>query len=64
MCKRLAVPQTPVTLFCGGHVGAALANVLASRSFAVSWIDSKTQIGHFLPLPASEGRFGGLVKIV
>ncbi|PKO42792.1 MAG: xanthine dehydrogenase accessory protein XdhC [Betaproteobacteria bacterium HGW-Betaproteobacteria-3] len=39
--KRLVVPQTPVALFGGGHVGTALVNVLASLPFAVNWIDSR-----------------------
>ena len=31
----------PVALFGGGHVGAALARLLASLPFAVRWIDSR-----------------------
>ena len=41
----------PVALFGGGHVGAALARLLATLPFAVRWIDSRE--GMFPPaLPA------------
>ena len=41
----------PVALFGGGHVGAALARLLATLPFAVRWIDSRD--GVFAPvLPA------------
>ena len=34
----------PVALFGGGHVGSALARVLASLPFALTWIDSRDEI--------------------
>ena len=34
-------PLTPVALFGGGHVGAALARLLATLPFSVRWIDSR-----------------------
>ncbi len=37
----LLVPLAPVALFGGGHVGAALARLLATLPFAVRWIDSR-----------------------
>ena len=39
---------SPVALFGGGHVGAALARLLATLPFAVRWIDSRE--GVFAPL--------------
>lgn len=51
--RRIAAPDSqalqaellarlePVALFGGGHVGAALARLLASLPFAVRWIDSR-----------------------
>jgi xanthine dehydrogenase accessory factor len=42
--QRLAGHATPVALFGGGHVGAALARVLASLPFALTWIDSRDEI--------------------
>ena len=39
--KRLAPPLQPVALFGGGHVGNALARVLAPLPFALTWIDSR-----------------------
>ena len=41
---RLAVGGLPVALFGGGHVGSALARVLASLPFALTWIDSRDEI--------------------
>ena len=38
---RLAVKHAPVALFGGGHVGHALAQVLARLPFALTWIDSR-----------------------
>ncbi|WPB57697.1 xanthine dehydrogenase accessory protein XdhC [Xylophilus sp. GOD-11R] len=42
--QRLAGAQVPVALFGGGHVGAALARVLASLPFSLTWIDSRDEI--------------------
>ncbi|MBS0294031.1 MAG: xanthine dehydrogenase accessory protein XdhC [Proteobacteria bacterium] len=39
--KRLAPRMHPVALFGGGHVGHALARVLAPLPFALHWIDSR-----------------------
>jgi len=41
---RLASSQVPVALFGGGHVGSALARVLAPLPFALTWIDSRDEI--------------------
>ncbi|WP_411885386.1 xanthine dehydrogenase accessory protein XdhC [Polaromonas sp. YR568] len=42
LALRLGARQlAPVALFGGGHVGHALAQVLAPLPFAVSWIDSR-----------------------
>ena len=38
---RLSTGLTPVALFGGGHVGHALAQVLAPLPFQISWIDSR-----------------------
>ena len=38
---QLANPLRPVALFGGGHVGHALARVLASLPFELTWIDSR-----------------------
>jgi len=38
---QLLAHLEPVALFGGGHVGAALARLLASLPFAVRWIDSR-----------------------
>ena len=38
---RLATPARPLSLFGGGHVGHALARVLAQLPFALHWIDSR-----------------------
>ena len=37
----LLSPLAPVALFGGGHVGTALARLLATLPFAVRWIDSR-----------------------
>jgi xanthine dehydrogenase accessory factor len=49
---RLAPRLQPVALFGGGHVGHALARVLAPLPFALTWIDSRDGI---FPSPAPEG---------
>lgn len=41
---RLAGSQIPVALFGGGHVGSALARVLAPLPFSLTWIDSRDEI--------------------
>ena len=49
--QALGAHLKPVALFGGGHVGAALAQLLAALPFAVRWIDSRE--GVFPPaLPA------------
>lgn len=42
--RRLVAHLQPVALFGGGHVGAALARVLSTLPFAVTWIDSRDGI--------------------
>ena len=42
--SRLDALRQPVALFGGGHVGSALARVLATLPFAVTWIDSRDGI--------------------
>lgn len=42
--QRLAPARHPVALFGGGHVGHALARVLAPLPFALTWIDSRDGI--------------------
>jgi xanthine dehydrogenase accessory factor len=39
--RELVARLEPVALFGGGHVGAALARLLAALPFAVRWIDSR-----------------------
>ena len=39
--SQLTARLAPVALFGGGHVGAALARLLATLPFAVRWIDSR-----------------------
>jgi len=39
--RELGERLAPVALFGGGHVGAALARLLATLPFAVRWIDSR-----------------------
>ena len=41
LAVRLRPPMTPVALFGGGHVGQALANVLALLPMQVLWLDSR-----------------------
>jgi len=41
LAPRLAGGLTPVALFGGGHVGQALAQVLAPLPFSLTWIDSR-----------------------
>ena len=52
LAQRLAPRQHPVALFGGGHVGHALARVLAPLPFALTWIDSRDGV---FPQPAPEG---------
>ena len=42
--QRLAMPQTPVALFGGGHVGRAVVQVLARLPMDLTWIDSRDEI--------------------
>ena len=44
LAQRLAPQLHPVALFGGGHVGHALARVLAPLPFALTWIDSRDGI--------------------
>ena len=44
LAARLAPRLAPVALFGGGHVGQALARVLAPLPFALTWIDSRDGI--------------------
>jgi xanthine dehydrogenase accessory factor len=41
LLRRLEVERMPVVLFGGGHVGHALADVLARLPVALHWIDSR-----------------------
>jgi len=41
LSQTLATGLTPVALFGGGHVGQALARVLAPLPFRLTWIDSR-----------------------
>jgi xanthine dehydrogenase accessory factor len=50
--QRLSGHLNPVALFGGGHVGHALARVLAPLPFALTWIDSRDGI---FPDPAPDG---------
>ncbi|WP_199226720.1 xanthine dehydrogenase accessory protein XdhC [Acidovorax sp. HMWF029] len=52
LAARLAPHQHPVALFGGGHVGYALARVLAPLPFALTWIDSRDGI---FPEPPPDG---------
>ncbi len=52
LAERLRPAHTPVALFGGGHVGHALAKVLASLPFALTWIDSRDGV---FPDPAPAG---------
>ena len=49
--RELRARLTPVALFGGGHVGNALARVLAPLPFALTWIDSRDGVFP-LDLPA------------
>ena len=50
LAATLASPLTPVALFGGGHVGHALARVLALLPFRHRWIDSRDGVfPHDLP---------------
>ncbi len=51
--ERLAPRLTPVALFGGGHVGHALARVLAPLPFALHWIDSRDGIFPFQAAPGT-----------
>lgn len=51
LAQALRPEFTPVALFGGGHVGHALARVLAPLPFALTWIDSRDGIFP-QPLPA------------
>lgn len=42
--ERLAPDLQPVALFGGGHVGAALARVIAMLPFSLTWVDSRDGI--------------------
>ncbi len=42
--ERLAPDLQPVALFGGGHVGAALARIIAMLPFSLTWIDSRDGI--------------------
>lgn len=44
LAQRLREPLTPLALFGGGHVGAALVNVLSPLPYAITWIDSRDGI--------------------
>jgi len=44
LAARLSGALAPVALFGGGHVGQALAQVLAPLPFALTWIDSRDGI--------------------
>ena len=49
---RLAPERHPLALFGGGHVGHALARVLAPLPFALTWIDSREGV---FAVPAPPG---------
>lgn len=44
LAQRLLQRLQPVALFGGGHVGAAIASILATLPFSVTWIDSRDSI--------------------
>ena len=50
LAMSLAPKLAPVALFGGGHVGHALARVLSSLPFALTWIDSRDGV---FPLDAA-----------
>ncbi|WP_184856854.1 xanthine dehydrogenase accessory protein XdhC [Acidovorax soli] len=51
LARRLTADLHPVALFGGGHVGHALARVLAPLPFALTWIDSRDGIFPEAPPP-------------
>lgn len=51
LARRLTAHLHPVALFGGGHVGHALARVLAPLPFALTWIDSRDGIFPEAPPP-------------
>ncbi len=58
--QRLAPRLQPLALFGGGHVGHALARVLAPLPFALHWIDSRD--GVFPPDMLARGPHGTLCE--
>jgi xanthine dehydrogenase accessory factor len=44
LARRLLQNYQPVALFGGGHVGTALARILATLPFSVTWIDSRDDV--------------------
>ena len=44
LAQRLAVCQTDVALFGGGHVGQAIVQLLADLPFDVLWVDSRDEV--------------------
>lgn len=52
LAERLRPARLPVALFGGGHVGHALAQVLAGLPFALTWIDSRDGV---FPDPVPQG---------
>lgn len=44
LAQRLEETKSPVALFGGGHVGAALATVLSTLPMELTWIDSRDEI--------------------
>ena len=44
LADRLSARHRPLALFGGGHVGGALARVLAPLPYALTWIDSRDEI--------------------
>lgn len=44
LARHLAPARVPVALFGAGHVGHALARVLAPLPFALTWIDSRDSV--------------------
>ena len=44
VANRLPEARRPVALFGGGHVGKAIANLLGTLPFTVTWIDSRDEI--------------------
>lgn len=52
LAERLRPRRVPVALFGGGHVGHALALVIAGLPFALTWIDSRDGV---FPDPVPDG---------